>query len=103
MGPEPVWRTEKRDLKLPNLEVYLQLDTEVLEGQAFHMVEVEDGVGLEGGYEFETGIPIRGELLVNNEYLGFNSFKLLELSAGLQFTIHASWDDEAVYPFFEDF
>ena len=60
MGPEPIWAAEGRAVKHPWLEVFLQLNTDILEGKAFHMVEVEDGVGLEGGYEFEFGIPVIG-------------------------------------------
>ena len=47
------------------------------------MVEVENGVGLEGGYEFEFGIPVKGQIHLNNEWQGFNDYKLMELQAGL--------------------
>ena len=40
---------------------------------------------------------------MNNEWQGLYDFKLLELEAGLQFTIHASWDETFVYPRFLDF
>lgn len=101
MGPDPYWML--RPVIHPHLEVFLKLNTDLLDGKAFHMVEVENGVGLEGGYEFELGIPIIGEVNVCNEWQGFHAFKLVELSAGLKFTIHASWDDYAVFPRFEDF
>ena len=61
MGPDPFWML--RPVIHPHLEVFLKLNTDLLEGKAFHMVEVENGVGLEGGYEFELGIPIIGEVM----------------------------------------
>ena len=83
MGPEPIWKHEKRSVKHPWVEVFMQLNTDVLESKAFHMVEVENGVGLEGGYEFEFGLPVIGQIHINNEWQGLNDFKLMELQAGL--------------------
>lgn len=83
MGPEPIWKHEKRSVKHPWVEVFIQLNTDVLESKAFHMVEVENGVGLEGGYEFEFGLPVIGQIHINNEWQGLNDFKLMELQAGL--------------------
>ena len=83
MGPQPIWINENRPVKHPWLEVFLELNTEVLDGKAFHMVEVENGVGLEGGYDFEYGIPVLGKIHVNNEWQGMNNLKLIELEAGL--------------------
>jgi len=100
MGPETKWYHDERSVTVPNIEVYLKLNTDVLNGKAFSMVEVENGVGIEGGYEFELGLPVYGEVMINNEWQGLDRFKLVELSAGLRFTIHASWDEYYVFPRF---
>lgn len=68
MGPDPKWLYDNRAVTHPFLECYLELNTETLEGKPFHLVEIENGVGIEGGYEFEYGVPILAKLEVNNEW-----------------------------------
>lgn len=74
MGPPQKWVYENRPVNFPYFETYLSLNTDKLEAQPFHMLEVEDGVGIEGGYEFEAGLPILAKLEVNNEWQGLEAF-----------------------------
>ena len=45
-GPPTKWKNEKRYMEPSNLEIYLELNTELLDGNAFALIELDDGVGV---------------------------------------------------------
>ena len=67
-GPSPIWESEDRDPAPANVELYMYFDMNELEGKPFELLEIPDGVGVQGGYQFELGLPMIGELLINNEW-----------------------------------
>lgn len=67
------------------------------------MFQIENGLSIEGGMNFDRGIPIKMQVVVNNEYEGIREYLALDIATNLKFSLEGRWDDYLIYPQFNMF